>query len=205
MDASPPDIPSPIDLQAELDARAWAESANSIRPWRTNFFEAIANAIDPSTGLRVLELGSGPGFLAEHILRRCPRAELVLLDFSEPMHRLAGERLKDHADRVTCVCRSFKDPEWMSGLGSFDHVVTNQAVHELRHKRHAEPLHRQVHGVLRDGGSYLVADHYFGDDGMKKEGLYMTVEEQRQALLSAGFTTLTELLRQNGMVLHRAV
>ena len=40
---------------------------------------------------------------------------------------------------------------------------------------------------------------------MKKEGLYMTVDEQQQALRDAGFQTVQELLRQGGMSLHRAV
>lgn len=36
------------------------------------------------------------------------------------------------------------------------------------------------------------------------DGLYMTVDEQRQALLAAGFMQVNELLRLRGMVLHRA-
>lgn len=202
---APPDVPSPIDLQDDADARAWAESANTLRPWRLTFFDAISKAIDTTRAVRVLELGSGPGFLAEVILRHNPGATVVLLDFSGPMHRLAQERLQAFSERVSYVERSFKEADWMNGLGDFDCVVTNQAVHELRHKRYAEPLHRQVRSVLRPGGSYLVCDHYFGEDGMKKEGLYMTVEEQQDALRSAGYQTVQELLRQGGMCLHRAV
>jgi ubiquinone/menaquinone biosynthesis C-methylase UbiE len=203
-DIQPEDVPSPIDLQAASDARAWAESANLVRPWRTTFFEAIAEAIHPAKPVRVLELGSGPGFLAEQVLSRRPFVEMVLLDFSEPMHALARERLQNHSNRVQYVQRSFKEDHWMDGLGVFDHVVTNQAVHELRHKRYAGPLHEQVRSVLVPGGTYLVSDHYFGDDGMKKEGLYMTVEEQRRTLAAAGFTRVEELLRLGGMVLHSA-
>lgn len=204
MDSEPQDVPSPIDLQSAEDAHAWAQSANLARPWRTTFFEAMAAAIDSSRPTRVLELGSGPGFLAEHVLRRCPAVNMVLLDFSEPMHALAKQRLLNHANRLECVLRSFKDESWPEGLGAFDFVITNQAVHELRHKRYAELLHRQVKSVLVSGGRYLVSDHFFGEGGMKKEGLYMTVEEQRHTLAAAGFTHVEELLRMGGMVLHSA-
>jgi cyclopropane fatty-acyl-phospholipid synthase-like methyltransferase len=204
MDLQPTDVPSPIDLQSDVDARAWAEAANRVRPWRTTFFDAIAQAVPSQGRVRILELGSGPGFLAETILAQHPAAEMVLLDFSAAMHAMAQERLQAHAARITCVRRSFKDEGWTAGLGRFDCVVTNQAVHELRHKRHAEPLHQQVRAILADGGRYLVSDHYFGDDGMKNDGLYMTVDEQRQAFLAAGFTRVDELLRLNGMVLHAA-
>jgi predicted methyltransferase len=43
--------------------------------------------------------------------------------------------------------------------------MTNQAVHELRHKRHARELHRQVARLLTPGGSYLVCDHFCGPGG----------------------------------------
>jgi SAM-dependent methyltransferase len=175
-----------------------------VRPWRTAFFEAIVENIDPSKPVRVLELGSGPGFLAELVLGKRPLVEMILLDFSEPMHVLARARLKSHETRVQYVQRSFKEDHWMAGLGAFHHVITNQAVHELRHKRYAEPLHKQVRSILLHEGTYLISDHYFGEDGMKKEDLYMTVEEQRQTLVAAGFTRVEELLRHGGMVLHSA-
>lgn len=204
MTTLPPDVPSPIDLQAEADARAWAAAANEVRPWRLTFFEAIAEALPGDRPLRVLELGSGPGFLAEHLLRRNPQVQVVLLDFSAPMQVLARERLQPFADRVTHVERSFRDEGWADGLGRFDAVVTNQAVHELRHRRHAPALHRQVRAVLEEGGPYLVSDHHTGEGGMSNEALYMSVEEQRDTLAGAGFDRVDELLRLKGMVLHRA-
>lgn len=204
MEHHPDDVPSPIDLQAAEDAKAWADTANLHRPWRARFFETIAEALDPTRPARVLELGSGPGFLAEHVLRSRPSIDMVLLDFSAPMHDLARTRLQAYSHRVRYVQRSFKESQWMQGLGAFDYVITNQAVHELRHKRHAEPLHRQVRSVLSGSGAYLVSDHYFGEGGMMKEGLYMTPEEQCRAISSAGFSRVEELLRLGGMVLHGA-
>lgn len=202
--SQPLDVPSPIDLQSEVDAKAWAESANQLRPWRTQFFEAISAAIPSDRAARVLELGSGPGFLAEHILHSHPDVKMVLLDFSEPMHALAMERLNPFAGRVSFVCRSFREDDWTYGLGTFDYVVTNQAVHELRHKRYAEGLHHSVRSILNAGGLYLVSDHYCGDGGMQNDALYLTRDEQRQALLAAGFEGVCELLCLSGMVMHGA-
>jgi hypothetical protein len=39
---------------------------------------------------------------------------------------------------------------------------------------------------------------------MRNDQLYMTADEQRSALAGAGFTTVEELLRTEGMVLQRA-
>jgi 16S rRNA G1207 methylase RsmC len=154
--------------------------------------------------VRILELGSGPGFLASHVLACLPLAEMVLLDHSAATHALARSRVSMHIDRVRFVERNFKEPDWWHALGSFHFVVTNQAVHELRHKRHARTLHEQVRPLLEPGGEYLVCDHYAGDNGMSNTELYMTVAEQRQALLEAGFGAVTELKLKGGLVLHSA-
>ena len=198
------DVPSPIDLRRMEDARQWAESAMSKRPWRTEFFAAFARLIGSASASRVLELGSGPGFLAEHLLRSNATLRYVALDFSSAMHELAAQRLGDLADRVQFVERSFHESAWPEGLGQFEFVVTNQAVHELRHKRHAPVLHAQVKQVLCPGGAYLVCDHFFGEGGMSNDQLYMSVAEQKQALLGAGFGDVEQVMLKGGLVLHHA-
>lgn len=68
-------------------------------------------------------------------------------------------------DRAEFLSKSFKDERWAEDLDAFQAVMTNQAVHELRHKRHARELHRQVARLLTPGGSYLVCDHFCGPGG----------------------------------------
>jgi SAM-dependent methyltransferase len=200
------EVPSPIDLRRVADARDWASTAMMKRPWRSEFFESFAAAIHaaPLSIHRLLELGSGPGFLAAHLLKRLPSIEYVALDFSEPMHELAAERLGPLASRVKFVERNFKEPSWVDGLGIFDCVVTQQAVHELRHRSYAVTLHREVRTVLAPGGIYLVCDHFLGEGGMSNGELYMSAEEQRDCLLAAGFTEVVPLLQKGGLVLHHA-
>ena len=197
------DVPSPIDLRLMSDARPWAETALAKRPARPEFFDEFAREIGRD-GARVLELGSGPGFLADHLLRAWPALAYVALDFSPAMHELAAARLGERAADVRFVQRSFRDAEWADGLGEFDVVVTHQALHELRHKDHATALHAQVRPLLSAGGRYLVCDHYLGGDGLSNDQLYMTVAQQREALLRAGFASVEPVLVKGGLALHRA-
>ncbi len=197
------DVPSPIDLRLMEDAHPWAEAALGKRPVRPEFFDTFARLIG-TDGVRVLELGSGPGFLAEHLLRALPGLRYVALDFSPAMHQLAAERLGDRAARVTFVERSFREPAWVDGLGPFDFVVTNQAVHELRHKDHAATLHAQVRPLLAAGGIYLMCDHFCGEGGLSNDQLYMTVAEQHDALVRGGFASAETVLVKGGLALHRA-
>lgn len=177
------------------------------RPWRAEFFDRFATevAASPVLARRVLELGSGPGFLADRLLREFPCVAYVALDFSAAMHRLAAERLGSLASRVQFLERSFRESNWSQGIGRFEVVVTNQAVHELRHKGYAVALHSEVRKVLEPGGAYLVCDHFVGEGGMSNEQLYMSVEEQQSALHSAGFANVSLLLLKGGLALHRAI
>ena len=169
-------------------------------------FQAIGRALAGlgRPDLRILDLGSGPGFLAAYLLSGFPEAHVTLLDSSAPMHDLARERLSAYHSRVGFVTRSFKDTGWSNGLGWFDAVVTNQAAHELRHKRHALGLHAAVRDVLQRGGLYLVSDHFLGEGGLSNDQLCMTVAEQRDALLRAGFSEVKQLATSGSLVLHRA-
>jgi SAM-dependent methyltransferase len=189
------------------DARAWADEVMVKRPWRVEFFEVFASVIQEASlqrPARVLELGSGPGFLAEHLLKSLPKIEYVALDFSPAMNELAAERLGLLASRVQFVERSFLDESWPHGLGEFDMVVTLQAVHELRHKNRARVLHSQVKSLLSPGGSYLVCDHFSGEGGMSNDQLYMSVAEQQDALVLGGFKHIRQLHARGSLVLHHA-
>ena len=200
------DVPSPIDLRQMPDAITWEASALSKRPCRPQFFAVFSAALSALSRpqARVLELGSGPGFLAEHLLQAHPAISYVALDFSPAMHHLAANRLSAFTKRVAFVERSFRENGWASGLGQFECVLTNQAVHELRHKRHALALHQSVRQALRAGGFYLVCDHFCGPGGQSNDQLYMSVQEQRACLQQAGFARVEALLETGGLILHAA-
>lgn len=200
------DVPSPIDLKKMEDAAAWEQTAMQ-RPFRKDFFSAIAAEIatHQDSGLQILELGSGPGFLAEHILSHVRGVNYTLLDFSAAMHQLARQRLVSRNGNVIHYLeRSFKDDGWTEGMDRVQIVATVQAVHELRHKRYAPEFFRQVRDLLKPSGVLLFCDHYFGDDGLSNDQLYMSLSEQRHALEYAGYS-VSELLIKGGRALYKAL
>lgn len=201
------DVPSPIDFRSMDDARQWAATALSRRPLRERFFQQFITELRAvnRARVRVLELGSGPGFLAQRILETLPAVDYTMLDFSKAMHELARERLGPLMRQVRAILADFKHDGWDENIGEFDAVVTNQAVHELRHKKHALSLHRTVRSLVGTRGPYLVCDLYAGRYGMTDDILFMTVEEQRDCLKAAGFGDVTNLLEMAGLVLHRAL
>lgn len=144
------DVPSPIDFRHPADAAQWTATAMAKRPCRESFFSSFVAELAalPASPLRILELGSGPGFLARRILEADPRIEYTAMDFSLAMHALAKERLGPLTSRVRFVEADFRMPGWTAGLSSYHAVATMQAVHELRHKRHAIGLYRGLRQSL---------------------------------------------------------
>lgn len=130
--------------------------------------------------------------------------EYVLLDFAEPMLAMARERVISPVAHF--VCRDFLDPAWTRDLGTFDAVLSMQAVHELRHKRRAATLYRQVAEVLVPGGVLVVCDHEPPTAGARLteaeiRALFSTADEQHAAMREAGFTPTTMLELDNAYVI----
>lgn len=193
------DLPIRVDFRDPATARTWIEETRIKRPYRPRFFAAFCRELSRPR-LRILELGSGPGQLAREILTHCDVETYVALDFSQAMHDIAAESLGELAARVTFVLRDFREPLWPDALGEFDAVVTLQAAHETRHKRHLVPLLERARRVIAPGGLLLYADHYWTPVSTLP-GLAPTRDEQPVALERAGFRDVRLVYEEGNMAL----
>ena len=194
------DVPIRVDLRDPATARTWIEDTRIKRPYRPRFFAAFCAALASRPKLRILELGSGPGQLAREILSHCDVQIYVALDFSPAMHDIALEHLGELASRVTFVTRDFREPAWPGDLGTFDAVVTLQAAHETRHKRHLVPLLERARTVVAPGGVLLYADHYLTPE-TKLPALVPARGDQPLALERAGFVGVQLRYEEGNMAL----
>jgi len=145
----------------------------------------------------------GPDFLAERVLQACRQlASYTLLDFSKPMLAMSRERLAAFS-AASFVLGDFRSGDWPRAVrGPFDCVVSMQAIHEVRHKRNVPRLYEQVYGVTVTSGLVLICDHIPEDDSWRNTSLFMTEEEQLQALSRAGFVDVKVATSINGLVLY---
>jgi cyclopropane fatty-acyl-phospholipid synthase-like methyltransferase len=197
------DVPYSEDLQRPSDAQAWVEAADRKRPLRMDIRRAIVDQLRLLTsGTRVLELGSGPGLLAEQVLLHCTAiAKYTLLDFSEPMLEMSRSRVGRYPS-AEFVHGDFRSEGWIWRVTApYDAVVSMQAVHEVRHKRHVPRLYRQVHALLAADGAFLVADRVPEDDSPRSTALFMTEQEQTHALRDAGFDNIRVVMSGDALVL----
>ena len=198
------DVPIRVDHRDPAVARAWLEDTRRRKPFRQSFRAAFCAALSERRQLRILELGSGPGELAREILLRCDVASYTALDWSQAMHDIAAEHLGELADRVSFIVRDFREPTWPANLGPFDAIVTQQAVHETRHRRHALPLFQRARTLLVPGGLLLYCDGYLGDPAGELAALSLAREDQPRVLEGAGFSDVRLLHDEGKLVLYRA-
>lgn len=107
---------------------------------------------------RILDVGSGAGQLAKHVLRYSdPEAELVCSDLSEPMLRRARNRLR--SDRPTYVTADLSRLPFADG--TFDCITCGYVLEHLSDPRHGLS---EMSRVLEPGGRLflLTTEDNFG-------------------------------------------
>ncbi|HTL32977.1 MAG TPA: class I SAM-dependent methyltransferase [Kofleriaceae bacterium] len=196
-------MPIRVDFRDPATARTWITETRIKKPFRPNFFAAFCTALSSRSSLRILELGSGPGQLAREILLHCDVSRYVALDWSQAMHDLAAEHLGELARRVTFVVCDFREPAWPANLGVFDAVVTMQAAHETRHRRHVVPLLERARTLLVPGGVLLYCDGYLHPE-TKLRALSFERADQPRALERAGFVDVRLLHDEGNQALYCA-
>ena len=191
------EVPSDHDFFDPGYVKQWTDSIVRYRPERQQLFKAFAAeaAGIQKDQLSVLELGCGPGFLAEQLLQNCNISRYTLVDFSPHMLELSRERLARFKDRTVFFQRDFKKKSWTAAIpADFDLVVSLQAVHELRHASRIPRLYGQIYNLLVPGGSLLVCDHVNSRlPSHYRAAHFMTVEEHLSTFNELGFIRAREI------------
>jgi ubiquinone/menaquinone biosynthesis C-methylase UbiE len=112
------EVPSDHDFFDPAYVNYWSESISRYRPERKRLFEVFAAeaARIKKGALSVFELGCGPGFLAEALLKNCEIARYTLVDFSPKMLDLSRSRLATFQDRTVFIQADFKKPDWAARI-----------------------------------------------------------------------------------------
>ena len=110
----------------------------------------------PEEPLRILDIGSGYGAIAEEILMRYTHSALTCVDGSDEMVKLARERLAKYGSRVQLRLADLAHSDWRAGLdGTFHAAVSGLAIHHLADERKRQ-LYLELFDLLAPGGSSLM-------------------------------------------------
>jgi SAM-dependent methyltransferase len=136
--------------------------------------ELVDRWIRPRPGLRILDIGCGPGVLVEHL----PGAEYTGTDLSASYiaaaRRRYGDRGTFHLGRVEDL-----DP---GALGEFDVVVAKSVIHHIDTDE-ALHLFEVASSVLADGGRLVTLDAAYTPD-MSRAARFVVSRDRGQSILA---------------------
>ena len=144
-----------VNLWSEAShARDYLERRPSI-PHRDEGFGVLLEFLPPAPQ-RVLDLGTGDGYLLALILDTRPDTEGVAVDFSPEMLGRARARFAD--EPAVTVIEHDLDRPLPDAWGTFDVVVSSFAIHHVGHVR-KRALYGEVHDRLEPGGVFCNLEH----------------------------------------------
>ncbi len=178
------------DFQDPEYARDWSNQFVP-SPSRLILFDAIIDRLCEQVLPRshIVELGIGPGFLAERLLSRLPDVTYEGVDFSGPMLQLAAERLSPYVARLILTRADLTSSDWTARLthpiGAF---VSTWTLHDLGGQIQTAKVYRDCHRHLATDGILLNGD-FVKPSGARlefEEGRF-TVDRHLDLLKAAGF------------------
>ena len=158
------------EFHDEEFAAGWA-TRFAPTPERLELFNVILSELKTRAPLQgcIVELGIGPGYLADHLLNAMPGIRYCGLDFSIPMLRIARQRLRPYAPRLVLAQADLIHDEWWTRVPeSVAAFVSTWALHDLGSPEHVERVYAACQKALPSGGVLLNGD-FIKPDGAHHE------------------------------------
>ena len=148
-----------MDHWAEEDSAIYAEIAEIAVPRRAEMTATVVAAAPfaPGEAFRIVELGSGEGFLAEALLEAFPAASVLALDGSESMRARTASRTARFGVRAAVRDFTLDAVDWWDRLAGVDLVVSSLCLHHLSDAK-KRYLYKAVAERISSRGALLIAD-----------------------------------------------
>jgi SAM-dependent methyltransferase len=162
-------------------------------PERMGLFELVYSQLKdavPADG-NIIELGIGPGYLANYLLERMPHISYCGIDFSAPMLEIARERLQQHGSRISYTQTDLVKEAWEQSTPNPTHaIVSTWALHDLGSPENINTVYEHSYLALGVNGILLNGD-FIKPVGATQvfEGGRFPVTKHLELLRNAGFVT----------------
>jgi tRNA (cmo5U34)-methyltransferase len=148
------------DWTDEQTVRDWDADPTGHNPVRAEQLDILLSVLQSEyrTGKTILDIGMGSGIVEEMIFQRMPGAQIVGIDASEPMVRLANQRLAPYKDQYEVMMHDITN---IGGVRlperDYQIVISIQTIHNVE-GQHKREVFEFVHRTLEPGGLFLLLD-----------------------------------------------
>ena len=176
----------------------------------TEFYPFTASMLPTSENCHILDLGCGTGLELTYYLAENPSARITGIDLSRGMLNALQEKFRDR--NINLICGSYFDVAF--GEHCFDAAVSVESLHHFK-KADKIPLYAKLWRALKPDGYFILTDYFSLTDaeeqtffaelsrlkteqGISNDEFYhfdtpLTVRHETEALLEAGFSSITVL------------
>ena len=185
------------------------------------FYPFTADCLPQTDGSSVLDLGCGTGLELGYYFEKVPAAHITGIDLAQGMLDALRKKFPDRS--LTLIAGSYFDVPLKEH--AFDAAVSAESLHHFT-KDEKIPLYGKVKKALKPGGYLILTDYFASSDAeersrraeflrlKKEQGIQghafyhydtpLTVEHEKEALLSAGFSSVTILKNRGATYTLRA-
>lgn len=149
------------DIKSLTDVPGWLAHLNAEWPERAEVIHHIGQQVRqlPFPAPHVVELGSGPGQLAEFLLARLPHITYTGLDLSEPLLAYARQQLALYNGRVRLLRADVNAAGWLAQLRApVQAIISMQSLHDVGGEGEINRIYGLARSYLAPGGLLLNAD-----------------------------------------------
>ena len=174
------------------------------------FYPFTAGCLPQVPGSRILDLGCGTGLELGYYFETVPTAEITGIDLAGDM--LKEMRRKFPGKTLNLIEGSYFDVPFEEA--AFDGAVSVESLHHFT-KEEKIPLYSKLRKALKPGGYFILTDYFalsdeeeqfcraellrlkreqnIADDEFYHYDTPLTVEHEKEALLAAGFSSVSVL------------
>ena len=180
---------------------AWESHLNRRWPYRYELAELFRGALRAlradGAPLRVVEIATGPGMVARHLLTRMPHLIYTGVDYSRPLADYARRRLARFGDRARILQANLNADGWLAEItGDVDAFISLQSMHDLGDERRVTRIYREAYELLSVGGLFLNADFVVAPDVFNDQDPgRLSVARHFEALRASGYAGVDCLAR----------
>ena len=126
--------------------------------------DLLLSKMEISDGMKILDLGTGSGYLAFAVAVMNPNVEVIGLDVvAETLRRNESRAKSENLKNIKF--RAYDGIEFMFDDGEFDCIITRYALH---HFPKIDMTFREMSRVLKDGGRLIISDPTPNEDDADK-------------------------------------